>query len=321
MARSSMISLWRKQLTLPGYYAGNDEWKIAFMPTDTGQWTFTTSSADSDLSGVTGTIDVVSSGRIGMLKSDPAYPKKWKYTDGDYVVPIGVFIQIMHGAGNATQFEALGDFLQTNNIHLINFRLCEQDICFLNDNPSSMQMDLTLWDRLEERLEILAEHGVGVDIMLYTDDAGKPSYGAQSAQEQFLVRYLVARVASFPVVNFNTGIDINEYRGGSGGWHDWYGNLVKSLDPYGHPVSSRGGPDTGGASLMTPGVQTYNSAGSRNSDISGIINAFNYDDVPAMNNDNWGEDKTGINGHTAADIRRAAWKASTPPVTAACHRP
>ena len=31
-------------LTIPGYYAGNDQWKIAFMPTLLGTWNYVTSS-------------------------------------------------------------------------------------------------------------------------------------------------------------------------------------------------------------------------------------------------------------------------------------
>jgi hypothetical protein len=33
-------------ITLPGYYAGNDTWKVGFMPTRVGEWTYLTASAD-----------------------------------------------------------------------------------------------------------------------------------------------------------------------------------------------------------------------------------------------------------------------------------
>jgi hypothetical protein len=288
------------ELTLPGYYAGNDTWKIGFMPTEEGEWTWVTSSADGDLDGQTGSLTCVASTSRGPLAADG---KKWRYADGGYVVPVGVFVQLMHGAGSTAEIEDFADFLQSNHIQLVNFRLCEQDICF--DSVAARTMDLTLWDRLEERLGILAERGIGVDVMLYTDDGGKPSYGGESEEEAFLVRYAVARLAGFPVVNFNTGIDIWEYRGAS--WHDWYGNLVRSLDPYGHPVSSRAqaGDST---SFMSAGVRTYNSVGDRNSQFSRMLAAFTDAAEASMNNDNFGEDRDGINGHTPSDIRRTAWK-------------
>ncbi|MFQ5525146.1 MAG: LamG-like jellyroll fold domain-containing protein [Thermoanaerobaculia bacterium] len=291
------------QIVLPGYYAGSDTWKIGFMPTKTGEWTWATSSSDPDLDNKTGSLNSVASTRRGLLASDG---KKWRYSDGGYIVPIGVFTQLMHGAGSTTEVEDFADFLQANNIHLVNFRLCEDDVCF--DSVASKTMDLVLWDRLEERLGILAERGIGVDVMLYTDDGGKPTYAGQSDTEAFLVRYAVARLAGFPVVLFNSGIDIWEYRGSAATWHDWYGNLVNSLDPYGHPVSSRGqsGDDT---SFMSASVRTYNSVGDRNSKFSRLLAAHSAAARATANNDNFGEDRTGINGHTPGDIRRTAWKA------------
>jgi hypothetical protein len=287
-------------ITLPGYYAGDDTWKIGFMPTKVGEWTWVTSSGDPDLDNRTGSVTCVASARRGLLA---AAGKKWRYSNGDYIVPVGVFVQLMHGAGTAQEIANFADFLQANNIHLVNFRLCEQEICF--DDVAAKTMDLTLWDRLELRLEALAQRGIGVDVMLYTDDGGRPSFAGQSETEQFLVRYTVARLAGFPVVLFNSGIDIWEYRDSS--WHDWYGNLVKSLDPYGHPVSSRGGTGSD-TSFMSAGVRTYNSNGARNSTFNRMLSAFNAAAEPSANNDNFGEDRTGINGHTPGDIRRTGWK-------------
>lgn len=287
-------------IVLSGYYAGSDTWRIGFMPTEIGEWTWVTSSSDPDLDGQTGSVTCEASARRGLLA---AASKKWRYSNGDHIVPIGVFTQLMHGAGTAAEVTGFASFLEAHNIHLVNFRLCEQEICF--DDVASRTMNLALWDRLEERLEALAEHDIGVDVMLYTDDGGRPSFSGGSETEEFLVRYAVARLAGFPVVLFNSGIDIWEYRDSS--WHDWYGNLVRSVDPYGHPVSSRGGTGSD-TSFMSAGVRTYNSNGARNSTFDRMLSAFNAAAEPTANNDNFGEDRTGINGHTPGDIRRAAWK-------------
>ena len=83
------------QITLPGYYDGNHIWNVAFMPTMVGAWTYMTHSSDAELNGQTGAVDVSASGHPGMLVADPSHPNKWKYTDGDFVVPIGVFASAM----------------------------------------------------------------------------------------------------------------------------------------------------------------------------------------------------------------------------------
>jgi hypothetical protein len=166
-------------------------------------------------------------------------------------------------------------------------------------------MNLALWRRLEARMEKLTARNIAVTVMLFTDDSGKPSFPGRSAAEKLLIRYCVARLVGFPGVIFNSGIDISEYR--DNGWVDWYGEQVRSLDPYGHPVSSRRG---GGSGEHVMAGQTYNSVGDRNSSMSGLLAAYARGDaLPAANDDNWSEDLDGINGHTPHDIRRAAWKA------------
>ena len=293
------------QLTLPGYYDGSNQWKIGFMPTKLGMWTYTTSSSDPDLNSQSGAINCVPSGHRGLLAGDSRHTNKWKYADGGYVVPIGVFVSAMLDEATEQEWATMADFIQDNNLQLLNFRISEHDLAF--SNVSSLHMHLPRWQRLEERVEVLTERGIGIDIMLYTDDEGVPSYAAYSRTEQLLIRYTVARLASFPVVMFNTGIDIVEYRDQR--WVDWYGQQVYALDPYGHPVSSR---YTGGSGRLRMSGQSYNSVGDRNSSIAKLLSAYDpTDNIPASNNDNWREDLTGnINGHTRHDIRRAAWKAT-----------
>jgi len=291
-------------LTLPGFYAGGEMWKVGFMPTRTGTWNWTSNSSDSDLNGLSGSVVVASSGHPGLLRAAAGHPNKWRYEDGDYVVPIGIFANAMLDDASMDQFIAMADFMQANNIAILNFRISEHDKAFQDVGQRTMNLDL--WDRLEARMDVLAERGLGVDIMLYTDDAGTPSFGPQSAAEQLLIRYTVARLSGYPVVLFNTGIDLAEYRDQA--WVDWFGQQVKSLDPYGHPVSSRYG---GGSGMLKMNGQTYNSVGARNSTMSDLLAAFDLGDgVPAANNDNWSEDMEGLNGHTVADIRRGAWKAT-----------
>lgn len=286
------------QITLPGYYDGNHIWNVAFMPTMVGAWTYMTHSSDAELNGQTGAVDVSESDHPGMLVADPSHPNKWKYTDGDFVVPIGVFASAMLDPSSEADFSAMADFLVANHLQMINFRLSENDKAF--SNVDALQMNLTLWDRLEQRMEILSQRGLGVDIMLYTDDSGRPSYGPMADAERLLIRYMVARLASYPSVNFNSGIDIAEYRDQA--WVNWYGQQLGALDPYGHPVSSR----RSGNLIMQD--QTYSSTGQRNSTMGTLLSQV-VDGIPEMNNDNFSENATGINGHTPEDIRRTAWKA------------
>jgi len=290
-------------LVLPGYYAGNQTWKIGFMPIRTGTWTFSTSSQDPDLDGVTGSLSCVESGRPGLLAADPMHPKKWKFADGSHVVPIGLLFSVFLEDATPQQFAGVADFLK-NEVggHYFNFRLT--NLAF-EGNWQDHHLDLGLWNRFEERLEVLADRGLGVAIMPYTDDQGKPPWPAQSPTEELLFRYLVARVAAYPVVVFNTGIDISEYRNQA--WVNWYGQTIRSLDPYAHPVSSRHG---GGSGPFIMTGQTFDSQAHALAKISSMRSAYvNADEIPVSEDDNWGEDSERFDFGTPADIRRAFWKA------------
>jgi len=288
-------------LSIPGYYAGNNEWEIAFMPTLLGEWTYKTFSSDSNLNGISGAVDAVDSGHPGMLKPASAHPKKWKFTDGNYVLPIGLLFSVFLESATPNQFTQAVDFLK-NDVggHLFNFRLTNR---VFTGSYQNHQFDLTLWDQLDERMEILTERGLGVTIMPYTDGAGKPPWAAKSATEKLLIRYMIARLASFPVVSFNTGIDISEYRNAA--WINWYGQEVKSLDPYGHPLSSRYG---GGSGNSVMSGQTYDSRGASTALINELVGFFQGVNVAVGVDDNWGEQFSSRGNFRPSDIRRAFWK-------------
>jgi hypothetical protein len=304
------------QIRLPGYYDGNNTWKIGFMPTKTGDWIYATVSNDSDLNGKQGTVNAVESGLPGMLKADAANPNKWKFADGDYVVPMALRMEIFSEPATISEFTAMADFLKNNNIQMAETRLLEETGMFesgrhdfiFEGNWSNHKFDLTVWNRMEERMNILAERGLGAHVMFYSDDAGKPGWAGQSATEKLVIRYAIARLAGYPVVWFNTGIDIAEYRNQSD--INWFGQQIRSLDPYGHPVSSRHG---GGSGTYVMSGQIFDSqANPPQAKISNMISYFQQSDVPVSMDDAWGENRGSHldKDHTASDIRRAFWKAA-----------
>ena len=294
-------------VTLPGYYAGGDTWKLGFMPTETGDWTYTTSSTDSDLNGVTGSLSVIDSGLPGFLSADPAHPKKWKFSDGDYVVPIALRTFFNAEPATVAEFEAAADYMAANNIHQMQTQLTEEygmwengrhDYIFEGDWTDHL-FDLVNWDRLEERMEALTERGLGARIMFYSDAPGEPGWGGQSATEELVIRYAVARLSGYPVLFWNTGIAVFEYR--SQADIDWMGNQLDALDPYDHPRSSRD------KNMASENFQSEDSP--LGSDIARMLQNFNDNTQPTSHDDAWGENRDGrIKDNTEDGIRRAIWK-------------
>ncbi|MBF0432025.1 MAG: DUF5060 domain-containing protein [Fibrobacteria bacterium] len=302
-----------KKIMLPGYYDGNDTWEIGFMPTEIGEWTYTTSSVDPELNGKLGSLNCVASGLPGMLAADPAHPKKWKFSDGPYVVPIALRQEFFSEPGTIEDFTKGVDFIAANNIQMFETRLIEEygiwdggryDYVF-EGNWTNHKFDLEIWDRMEKRMEVLTERGVGAHVMFYSDDKAEPDWQAKSATEALVIRYVVARLAGYPILWFNSGIDIGEYRNADE--IAWWGDKIQENDPYGHPVSSRHGGGTG--ALYSN--QVFNSEDHPNQAIIGdMISYYNQYDVPVSMDDAWGENRGSheYKDHTAEDIRRAFWK-------------
>ena len=56
-----------RQMIQFGFYAGNNTWKVYFMPDEVGEWTYITNSSDAELNGLTGSFNGVSSNLRGKL--------------------------------------------------------------------------------------------------------------------------------------------------------------------------------------------------------------------------------------------------------------
>ena len=148
-------------------------------------------------------------------------------------------------------------------------------------NWQNHNFDVAVWNRMEQRMEALTERGLGAHIMFYSDDAGTPRWSGQSTTEALVIRYVVARLVGYPVVWFNSGIDIVEYRTQSD--ITWWGQQLQSLDPYDHPISSRHG---GGSGNLIFSNQTFDSEGAPNqAKVNAMIAHFQQDVVPVSMDD------------------------------------
>ena len=74
--------------------------------------------------------------------------------------------------------------------------------------------NLDYWDNLNSRLDKARDLGMGHYVMLYTDDGLRPDrlgIAPDSREEMRLYRYVMARISPYPIVLWDTGIDISEY--------------------------------------------------------------------------------------------------------------
>lgn len=286
-----------------GFYAGKNTWKIYFMPDEKGKWTYQTHSKDADLDN--------QSGKFTCINSDLDAPliasgKQWRLKEGkgDFPViwnppyPTGKHWGFRgNSISNPKIKEALKFADEVVGARLLGIpELVIAPIDWAKDWPQSAvpyiegkegdEFFLPFWDELNAKLDAARERNMGAYIMLYSDDALKPdNFGITpgSEIELRLFRYVVARLACYPHILWDSGIDISEYRNDE--WINWFTSWFYEHDAWKHPVGSRSGGGSGG---IMPGNGTYYSVGgayipSR----SELLKYSTESNVPIAHTDHW----------------------------------
>jgi hypothetical protein len=299
-----------RSLTQLGFYAGDNVWKIYFMPDDLGEWTFLTSSPDSDLDEQSGAFTCVDSDLPGRLIAEG---NRWMLEEsGEHVAPI--LLPTREWFKRTDTENGIDDFiLWTKNTAgamiigttLVYFSHAQDEVPYIK-GEEGITFNIEMWDRLNSHYDYLRDQGMGAYIMFYSDDLDSPNaYGIepQSPEEMRLFRYAVARFSAYPIVMWDTGIDIAETR--DFGWIDWFATWFNSNDPWEHFVSSR---SSGGSGGKLPNDATYYSDGTATlPNHDDVVDHWSDLDIPLAYTDRWRENFTRGN-FDPAKIRRAAWE-------------
>ncbi len=291
-----------RSLTQWGFYGGDGSWSLYFMPDEEGAWTFNTLSSDPDLDGKTGAFTVGPSKLQGKLVPDG---NRWRLSDGGGDAPILWNPPTADGIHWSFRERAAIDALVADAITFADEVVGARVIGFheLLVIPTSWAKDwpqdsvpyvvgregeafhLPFWDRLNAKLDALRDRGMGHYIMFYSDDALTPDcFGitpGSSAELRFF-RYAVARLACYPIVLWDTGIDIGEYRDNQ--WINWFAEWFKENDPWQHPACSRSGGGSGG---IIPKAATYFSTGGADIPTRAELLAHRKLKVPTAHTDHW----------------------------------
>jgi hypothetical protein len=297
-------------LTQLGFYAGDNTWKIYFMPDELGEWSYVTRSPDTDLDGNEGSFTCVASDLPGKLIGQG---NRWilqdsKQSAAPIMLPTREWFKRTNTKDGVDGFIRWAD--KTAGALLIGTTLVyftqgQDEIPYLK-GQEGQQFNIPMWDRLNSHYDLLRDQGMGFYIMFYSDDQESPNqYGIEekSKEELRLFRYAIARFSAYPIVMWDTGIDIQETR--SNEWIDWFADWFEANDPWQHPVSSRTGGGSGG---KFPANGTYYSDGTSTLPAhSAVVSRWKALDVPLAFTDRWRENYS-RGGFDRDKIRRAAWE-------------
>jgi len=304
-----------------GFYAGNNKWKLFFMPDEKGRWRYKTSSADSDLNGKEGKFVCVKSGREAPLISSG---KQWRLKTGEGLFPL-IWAPVMsdgvhwgfRGRPYCDVKDALLFSAEIVKANLLGIgELVVAPVGWAKEWPQSAlpyvagkegdEFYTPFWDELNKKLDAAAVMNMGAYLMIFGDDEMNPNrYGITpySKKEERLFRYIVARLACYPHILWDTGIDIGEYRDNK--WINHFAEWFLQNDPWQHPVSSRSGGGSGG---IMPEKGTYFSTGG--ADLPSrkqLLQQYTNTETPIAQTDHW-RPFISRGNWTTEKIRTAVWR-------------
>ena len=200
-----------------GFYDGDKRWKYRFMPDETGVWKYHWRFSDRSMKEARGKFNVVAQGALkGVIRAYKKNPRWFAYNGNE-----PVFIKsynISAGGFPAAPLEwtvahVYRKFLEKGYNHLqlfvlpVDMRLgctfvdgpeVARDPLFTGIEPSKT-MNLVVWDRLEEHLGWLNDHGIAVHFFKGFDgkDKGPRLKHMSKRERESYVRYATARLAAF----------------------------------------------------------------------------------------------------------------------------
>ncbi|HWU17842.1 MAG TPA: DUF5060 domain-containing protein [Devosia sp.] len=254
-----------KRVRVTGFYDGEGNYKIRFLPDAKGNWTYETASNVAALDGVSGSFEVGPAlpGHHGPVRARGLH---FRHADGSRYINIGTTAYVWNLQGEALErqtLETLADAPFTkirmcvfpkhyrynqNEPESYPFAMLKQggSAWPASIEQSGWQFDFDRFEpayfrHLEQRINDLAAIGVEADlILLHPYDRWGFSHMSAEQDDQYL-RYIVARLAAFPNVWWSMA---NEYdfmfNKTLDDWNRMI-DVVADADPYGHLLSVHNG--------------------------------------------------------------------------------
>jgi hypothetical protein len=253
-----------KMVNVEGFYDGDGTYKIRFMPGETGEWKYKTSSNIGALSGKAGTFTCMppEAHNHGPVKVSDTY--HFKYADSTPYYPFGTTAYAWQHQGKELQQQTLKT-LAASPFNKIRMCVFPKRYAYVEDEPELYPFEIqkgnvkpkdsaiAAWDftrfnpaffrHLEERLSDLMKLGIEADLIIFHPyDKGHWGFDRMDRETDLrYIRYLVARVGAYRNVWWSLA---NEYdymkEKPREAWNVFTQEVVKA-DPYRHLCSIHNG--------------------------------------------------------------------------------
>jgi len=245
-----------------GFYDGNNNFKIRFMPEKTGNWQYVTHSNVKQMHNKKGSFECVKAtgNNHGIVRVSDTY--SFKYADGKQYYPVGTTAYAWNHMGKALQQQTLTT-LKKAAFNKLRMCVFPKDYNLVKEEPeiypflfsNKKNADGTtkkVWDLnnfnpdfftvLEKQVDDLDTLGIETDLILFHPyDKGRWGFDSLPMEVNLqYIKYIIARLGSFKSIWWSVANewDLVKYK-----THDEWITLtkaVKAADPYHHLLSIHG---------------------------------------------------------------------------------
>ncbi len=242
------------ELTVNGFYDGDDTWRLRVMPTVEGHWTYVTESSDRDLDGKKGSFECVAPGPGNHGPVQVAKQVQFSYADGTPFFPLGTTLYNWVHRGRALQEETLAT-LKVNPFNKVRFMVFPKWYLYNRVEPPMfpyvrkadgkfdyMRFYPPYFQNIERRVGDWRGLGIQADLILF-DPYNKPGWGFATMdrqQDDAYLRYIVTRLAPYRNVWWTMANEFSLIQPPKDWDHIF--QEVQKLDPYNHLRGIHNGP-------------------------------------------------------------------------------
>ena len=229
-----------------GFYDGDGNYRVRFMPDEIGEWTYTTTSNVPELAGKTGTFQATApaAGNHGPVRV--RYTTHFGYEDGTPFVPIGTTAYAWTHQGDRLEEQTL-ETLRTAPFNKMRMCVFPKNYDYNKNEPvyypfprdaaggnDFSRFDPAFFRHLEKRILDLQKLGIEADLILFHpyDRWGYANMPAE-VNDRYL-RYVVARFAAYRNVWWSIANEWDLVKTKNLGDWDRFFRIVQETDPYQH---------------------------------------------------------------------------------------
>jgi hypothetical protein len=242
-------------INVTGFYDGEGQYRVRFMPEKTGEWRYVTRSNRPDLDGKSGTVIVTPPSAKNHGPVRVAHTYHFAYADGTPFRQLGTTAYVWTHQGHALEEQTLHT-LAAAPFNKIRFCVFPKNYDWNQNEPPTYPFagtPPTSWDftrfnpahfqHLEKRIAQLSELGIEADLILFHPyDKGRWGFDRMdAASDDRYLRYIVARLAAYRNVWWSLANEYDFMKEKTESDWDRFGLIVQASDPYAHLRSIHNG--------------------------------------------------------------------------------